>query len=128
MKRLDSERTYESSSELERCDTMVQRAASRMESICGRVSARRPSPCGSVKNDGSENVISSRFSKPSKPIGEGGGASWLRMVIVQGSNGKDRATERVCVFFLGFVYSHKENFQIIVIRIENKNGRREIIE
>jgi hypothetical protein len=97
---------------------MVQRATSRMESISGRLRARRPnSPRGPQKKDGSENVISRRFSKPSNPIGEGGGGSWRRnerMVIVQGffkSNGK-RQRNRGCAIFLGFFYSNRENFGI----------------
>lgn len=70
MKRLDSDRTYESNSVLESCETMVQQAGSRMESIWARFRDRRPSPFGSVNMGGSENVISSRFSKPSKPMAE----------------------------------------------------------
>lgn len=58
---------------------MVQQAGSRIEFSWERVKARRPFPEGSLKMGGSVKVISRRFSKPSNPIGEGGGGESMAM-------------------------------------------------
>lgn len=96
----------------------MHRAASRMESSWTRLRARRPSPEGSSKIDGSENVISRRFSKPSKPIGEGGGGGSLAIaenfsepqISVKVMEGREVVTQEGRLLFFGFVLQQLRDY------------------
>ena len=109
---LDSDRTYESNSLLDNCETMVHAAGSKIESSWARLRARRPSPDGFENRGGWENAISRRFSNPSNPIAETG---WPVSLV-------STAMAEIQKRFSVFLFSGNSD-SVIVLKREREAGK-----